>query len=807
MAELEYLDEMPVLDAQAAVGDIVVDDDGNIMPTEGMAEAQSDESFYDNLAEYMDEDDLAALADEIVEEVDHDKSSMEPWLRHLEEGIKELGWIEDKNRPAPFKGAASVTHPLLSEAVVQFQARALAEVFPSKGPVKSFVVGEQTEDKRRQAQRVENYMNYQMLEEDTSFFDELDKLLMFLPLVGSVFKKVYYDERKQTVISSFVPPEKFIAPYVAKSLEDAPRYTEILEMSDNEVRKDQVSGFFRDIELTETSPDMAEEGVDDTYDDVERRDPDIAEGDAPRTIYVTCCEKDLKGYEDEDGIALPYIVYTDVDTKKILAIYRNWDEADEYKTKKLNYIQYNYAPGPGFYGIGLYHMIGGLAKASTGSVRVLLDSAAFATLQGGIKSSDVRGKSGEIILQPGKYVDVNMTSEDLAKAFYTPPFKEPSPTMFRLLEYLVESGRRFASITEAMVGDAPNTGPVGTTVALIEQASKVFSAVHKRLHRSAHKEYRLRAALNYEYMPERYPYDVQGESREIFKEDFDERVDVIPVSDPNIYSSTQRIAMAQAEVELANTAPDIIRRERAYRDMLVALNISDVDGLIIDPNNVKRFDAVSEGARLIDGKPIKAFYDQNHDAHLAIHQAQIELAKSIGDDQQSQIIITQIIEHMNKHRAYKAHIEMSNIVMQQSGQQMPPIDLYDDTAHSEMPPQIENQVSEIAAQNVSAMIEYFQSRIPPPPEDAETQAKIERENQLAMAESQRRDVLAEKDSERKDFLAERGEARKDRQAKQELSRKSAMAAIDINRQDEMAEIQVEQVKKSAKANKGTSNDK
>ncbi len=695
-----------------------------------------------NLADAMDAKTRAKLADQVIEWVDADKESRKPWLRVFEDGLRLTGIIpESEDVQAPFKGASKVVHPLLIEHCVQFQARALKQLYPPAGPVKCGVIGKKTEALQAQAKRVEDFMNYQITTLDRSYFWDFDQKLFWLPLVGSCFKKSYKDPENPAFIRSIlVKADNILIPYSATSIQDASRITHRIECSHQQMLRWQRSGFYSDVPLDEPLDSEPTE-VQSSLDEADHKERVMAEGDAPHVLYECHCEYGVEGEEFR-----PHVVTVEEQSRQVIGVRRNWRATDAQQRKRLWFTQYRYLPGLGVYGFGIVHLMGGLGEAVTGCVRAFLDSAAFATMQGGFKSKDAR-IAKNVQLEPGVYIDTEMTFEELQKAFFNPPFKEPSPAMAQILELLIEAGRRFGSTTEALVGDAKNTGPVGTTVALIEQSSEVFSGIHKRLHVALGEEFRLRAELNGECLPDEYPYAVEDNERSVLREDFSERVDVSPVSDPNIYSSTQRIAIAQGELQLAQSAPEMYDTYEAHKRMLSALRSADIDTLLPNPNDIPPTDPVSEGSYLIVGKPVRAHLEEHHGAHLAVHQAQLAMMQGnpllAGPAQALQA-------HMAEHLALAYRLEM----MQAMGVVLPALDLRGKHSQREgLPAELDNEIAVRAAMAVQQQAAVVQAQAaaaqdqPPPAtepspiaqqsaereamRDQELQGRIAREQMLA----------------------------------------------------------------------------
>lgn len=664
-----------------------------------------------NLAEFIDESALGTIGQEVCEAVEADLQSRREWLQRFRKGMELLGVIEPSANLGVLRHAKEISHPMIAKALVQYQARAITEFFPPEGPVKTIVLGEKSPEAEAQADRVGGYMNYQLTVEDRAYFDEADQGFFLLGLEGSIFKKVYRDALAQKNLSRLVMARDFIVPYTATSLATALRYTHILPYSQNDVVKLQHNGFYLDTPLDVPTGSVAQgqEPAVDAQDKLEgKENSDLIEDDRPHLVYEQHCDWDLKGFEHKDevtgeatGIKLPYIIHVDRDTQKVLAIYRNWREDDPLKLKRIRFAHYKYLPGPGFYGLGLVHVIGGLGAAATGILRLLMVTAAFAGSGGGFKTKDMK-MSGGVELEPGVFKDTEHTHDQLSHGFYQPDFKAPPEALFRVLGLVVEGGDGFASSTEAMTGEAPSTGPVGTMVALIEQGSKVFSGIHKRTHMAAGDEFRMLAELNGEYLPEGgYPYEVPGETREIFPHDFDKRVDVSPVSDPNIFSSVQRIALGQSILQLAKEFPGDVSSTVAVSRMLAALRVPDVEELLIN-KKVPRADAVSENALLMIGKPIRAYPDQDHQAHMAV------VAAVMQDKQLPDPVKAAAAAHYAEHQALYWMAQASQAM------QVPPLPLDlgarpGQPVAAQMDPQVENQLSQRAAQIIN--------KLKPPPTD------------------------------------------------------------------------------------------
>jgi hypothetical protein len=677
---------------------------------------------YANLAEDLDKDKLSEISSDLINKFENDKSSRKDWEDQYSKGLKMLGVISEE-RDDPFPGASGVHNPLMAEAATQFQARAIAEMFPPGGPVKTQIIGKVTEEREQQAQRVQEFMNYQITQLMPDYFSELDQMLFNLSLAGSAFKKVYYDTTTNQVCAKFIPAEDLVVSYSTTELDTSPRYTQIMKLTTNDVKKYMKTGFYRDIKLTNASDDNPESQIQQTLDEIDG----ISPGNNDQTRQVLEFHIDYNIGNDEDDLELPYIITIDRSSQQVLAIRRNWKEDDELQKKRVYFIHYKYLPGLGFYGFGLIHMIGGLQHASTGALRALLDSAAFANLNGGFKAKGARIEGGDITVSPGEWVEVEAYGDDLRKSFIPLPFKEPSPTLMQLLGILTEAGRRFSSIADAMVGDAASSAPVGSIVAQIEQGSKVFSAIHKRLHMAQGKELKLIGELNGEFLDNEYPYEIIGDEKNVRRKDFDGRVDIIPVSDPNIFSAAQRIAMAQTELQLAQSAPNIIDVKKAYQRLIRALNIPEPEELMIADMKPKRMDPVSENMSVLNGKPIEAFSDQNHTAHIAVHQQFLSDPRFGGNKQAQQAILGPMLAHLGEHLAFQYRQTMQSLGQQAGmGMELPLIDF--DEEEEGLSPDIENALSQFEAQTAQML-----AQTQPPSED---QVKAQQQNAKDQAEIQ-----------------------------------------------------------------------
>src|SRR6056300_685495 len=716
-------------------------------------------NHYANLAEELENQEVLNIGKSLIRAYEDDKASRKDWEDQYSKGLKMLGVIVE-DRQDPFPGASGVHNPLMAEAATQFQARAISEMFPPGGPVKTQIIGKVTEEREMQAQRVQEFMNYQITQLMPDYFSELDQMLFNLALAGSAFKKVYYDTASDQVSAKFIPAEDLVVSYSTTELDTSPRYTQIMKLTTNDVRKYMKSGFYRDIKLSQASDDGEESQIQQTLDEVDG----ISPGNNDQTRQVLEFHVDYNLGNDEDDLELPYVITIDRSSQQILAIRRNWKEDNKLQNKRVYFIHYKYLPGLGFYGFGLIHMIGGLQHASTGALRALLDSAAFANLNGGFKAKGARIEGGDITVSPGEWVEVEAYGDDLRKSFIPLPFKEPSPTLMQLLGILTESGRRFTSIADAMVGESAGSGPVGTTIAIIEQGSKVFSAIHKRLHQAQGREFQLIYRLNGEYLDDEYPYEVIGETKKIRRKDFDSAINVVPVSDPNIFSQAQRIALAQTGLQLAQQAPSIIDTKEAYRRFLQALNIPDYQDLIIEDEDTPRRDPVSENMALLNGKPIKVFEDQDHQAHLMVHQQFINDPRFGGNPEAKQVLYPLMMAHIGQHMAFLYQQQMQAQVPQgvptSTGQFN---DEFREEETKEIPIEQENRIAAAAAQAAQQLM----GSMPMSPQ----QQQMEMEKQEKQANLQ---LKAEELNIRKARFAEgikdkeRVNARKDAETKAKL---------------------------------------
>ena len=655
-------------------GDFVMQEDGSAV-LESDLQQPIESGFSENLAELLDDAELMRISNQLVDGIEKDKSSREDWERTYTDGLKYLGMKFDDERSEPFEGASGVIHPLLGEAVTTFQAQAYKELLPSGGPVKTQVIGAYDSAVEEQAQRVKEFMNYQIVHVMEEFDEELDQMLFYLPLAGSAFKKVYYDEGLGRAVSKFVAPEDLIVPYFTTDLETCPRITNVVKMPENEVKKLQAIGFYRRIEI-ETGDD--EQTTSDAKEEINKLtglEPSYDTGEVS-LLYEVHCNLEIDGFEDVDadgmptGVKLPYIVTIDANSNEVLSIRRNFVENDPLKNKIEYFVHFKFLPGLGFYGFGLTHMIGGLSKASTSILRQLIDAGTLANLPAGFKTRGIRIRDEDTPIQPGEFRDVDAPGGSLRESIQPLPFKEPSGTLLNLLGILVDGGKKFASIAEINTGQGNPNAPVGTTLALLERSTKVLSAIHKRLHNSQKKEFKLLAQVFKEYLPPEYPYAIAGGQANIKLNDFDERVDIFPVSNPDIFSQSQRIAMAQEMMQLVQSNPEVHGPSgiyESYKRMYAAIGVDNIDKILQPPppTDPKPTEAGFENNKLLLGQQAQAFGQQNHDAHIASHIALLQTPPVQMNAQVQALIHSHIMQHLQMKADALAEQQMPPEIQQQ----------------------------------------------------------------------------------------------------------------------------------------------
>ena len=641
-----------------------------------------------NLAEFMDEAELTALGSELVGLYNADKESRHDWEESYIKGLDLLG-MKFEDRTTPWDGACGVFHPMLSEAVVRFQSQTIMEIFPASGPAKTAIVGELTDEKVKQAQRVQDYLNYMMTVKMPEYRTETEKLLFSLPIAGSAFRKVYYDENLGRACSMFVPAEDFVVSYGAADLETAERATHVMKKSSNEVLKLQQKGFYRDVELPAPAPDTTEIAA--KYNKLTGDHPNY-EVDQRHTLLEMMVNVDLAGFEDlvegePTEIGLPYVITVDKSSNIILSIRRNWKEGDELKLKRQHFVHYQYLPGLGFYGFGLVHMIGGLTKSATSLLRQLVDAGTLANLPGGLKARGLRIKGDDSPIMPGEFRDVDVPGGVIRDNIAFLPYKEPSAVLHQMLQEIVEDGRRFASAGDVKAADINGEAPVGTTLALLEREMKVISAVQARVHASMKEELQILCEIVADFGPTEYPYDT--EENAITAEDFDDRVDIIPVSDPNAGTMAQRIMQYQAALQLASQAPQMYNLPLLHRQMLEVLGIRDASKIIPSDDDMKPTDPISENMNLMIGEPVKAFIYQDHHAHIEAHTAAMndpKIAELLNLAPDAEMKQAALAAHIAEHVAFQYRRDIEK----ELGVPLPPVD-------SSLPEDIEYRLSQLVA--------------------------------------------------------------------------------------------------------------
>ena len=667
-------------------GGIIIDFEGGI--TESLLGGEDHDS---NLAEFIDDETLQSMASELVSDFQSDKESRSDWARAYVKGLDLLG-MKVEDRQQPWAGASGVFHPILTEAVVRFQAQAMGEIFPASGPVRTKIIGKITPEKTDQASRVETEMNYLLTEEMTEYRDETEQLLFKLPIAGSAFKKVYYDPLMERPCSMFVPSEDFVVSYGASDLQTCPRYTHVMKKTQNEVLQLQVNGFYRDVDLPEPEPDYSD--IQEKYDELDGEDA-IVEDDDRHTILEMHVDMNMpEEFDDPNGIARPYVVTIDKTSSTILSIRRNWYKDDEKKKKRMHFVHYRYLPGLGFYGTGLIHLIGGLAKSATSILRQLIDAGTLSNLPAGLKARGLRIKGDDSPLMPGEFRDVDVPGGAIRDSITFIPYKEPSSVLYSLLGNIVEEGRRIGSVADIQVGDMNPQAPVGTTLALMERSMKVMSGVQARLHAALKNELRILAKIIHDYMPEEYAYEMDGDFNRI--EDFDRRVDVVPVSDPNAATMSQRVMQYQAALQLAQQAPQLYDMGKLHRQMLEVLGIQDASSIIKLPDDIKPKDPVTENMAILKQEPVKAFMYQDHEAHIQVHMAALEdpkIQQIVGQSPFAGAIQSAMAAHITEHVAYQYRKEIQLSL----GVEMPDED-------QPLPQDVEEQVSRLAAEAAQKLL-------------------------------------------------------------------------------------------------------
>jgi len=689
MAEIDKAIEEEVVTPDSEEVDIEVEGEEPTTVEEAVNET---EEFFKNLAEDMSDETLQRMSNQLLDDYKKDRVSRKDWETSYTNNLDLLG-IKHTEMTRPFKGSASVTHPLLSEAVTSFQAQAYKELLPSQGPVRTRVLGMEDNEKINQAQRVQDFMNYMITEEMEEYTPEFDQLLFYLALAGSAFKKVYYDEVMQRAVSKFIPAEDLVVPYYTTDLMECERITHVIKMGENEILKKQAAGFYRDVELKPTASGPTE--IEKKYQELEGVTPstDKQYSYSVLEMHVDCNLDEFENTNSEKEVKVPYIISIDEGSGEVLSIYRNYDMTDETKKRKEYFVHFKFLPGLGFYGFGLTHMIGGLSRTATQSLRQLLDAGTLSNLPAGFKSRGIRIRDDDQPFQPGEFRDVDAPGGNIKDQFQILPFKEPSATLYQLMGFVVQAGQKFAAITNMDTGNDLQNRAVGTTVSLLERGSRVMSAIHKRCYYSMRREFRLLSKVFSTYLPPIYPYSVYGADQAVKQTDFDDRVDVIPVADPNIMSMAQRVTLANENLKIAMSNPMMHNLREAYRRVYEALGTQDIDQLLIPQEKPMPKDPATENMESIMQKPLKAFPQQDHDAHIAAHVAFMQTRMVQINPQ----VYSALQAHISEHVSLKAQGEVGAMVqedpnLQQMLQQDP------EAAQIRMESMIAQRIAEVTTQ-------------------------------------------------------------------------------------------------------------
>ena len=726
-------------------------------------------SFESNLAEHVEDGELNSIALDLISKFDSDKSSRGDWEQTYKEGLDYLG-LESEDRTTPWAGACGVFHPMLSEAVVRFQSQTIQEIMPAQGPVKTQVWGKFSPERDKQAKRVQQYLNYQLLEVMTEYRSETEKLLFSLPLAGSAFRKIYFDSSLGRPTSMFVPAEDFVVAFNEADLEQAERYTHVMNRSTNQIKKLQVSGFYRDVELTPSNVET--NAITDKYIEIGGVRPSW-DKDERHQLLEMHVDMDLPGFESPDEIALPYVVTIDKGNHTILSIYRNWSEDDSHRTKKQHFVHYGYVPGIGFYNLGLIHMIGGLAKSATSLLRQLVDAGTLSNLPGGLKTRGLRIKGDDTPIMPGEFRDVDVPGGVIRDNITFLPYKEPSQVLYQLLGNIVEEGRRFASMADLNVADMNQEAPVGTTLAIMERAMKVQSAIQARIHASLKQEYKILATIVRDYTSPAYPYETD-EGEDIKAEDFDDRIDVVPVSDTNASSMAQRIMQYQAALQLAAQSPDLYDLPLLHRQMMELIGIPNADKVVPNKDDVLPKDPVSENQDMLILSPVKVFEYQDHDAHMRVHMAiknDPDVSQQIQNSPNGQAVCGAMDAHIREHLAFIFRRQIE----EELGVPLPPSD-------EKLPENVERRLSVLVADAADQMLGKKQQQ-------AQAEQAAQQQQDPIIQQRERELAIQEQDAQRKQQTDV---------ARQQLEEQKLAA----NQQQDAAELELEREKLASKERLG-----
>jgi len=699
-----------------------VDDDGGVIVdfTENteMEATDSVAEWFGNMVEELDDEDLTDIANTVIENFEADRDSRQEWESMFEKGFDLLG-LKLEHGSEPFEGACTAVHPLLIESAVKFQSKASNELFPSSGPVKTQIIGQATQEKELQANRVQNFMNYQLTEQMPEYFDEFERMLFHLPLIGSAFKKMYYDATVKRPKSEFIPIDQFYVSYYATDLGNADRYTHLIYRSPVEIQRDIRAGVYEDVDLPEPSMGTTT-NFGEKLDTIIGLSPS-SDNDPQYVLLEQHCYLDI----EEEGELLPYIVTVEKDSRQVLSIRRNYKENDANKEKINHFVHYRFVPGFGFYGFGLIHFLGNLTMSATAAMRSLIDAGQFANLPGGFKAKGVRMVGDNDPISPGEFKEVEATGIDLSRAIVPLPYKEPSSTLFEMLQFVAAAGQKFADSTEQVISDAASYGPVGTTMALLEASSKFFSAIHKRLHKTQKDEFKILARIDFDYLPDKYPYDVPYESRNIFKRDFDGRIDILPVSDPNIPSNAHRMMLANMALQMAQQSPPgMFNLEALNRTILNASNMPNIDQILPPKIEPQQLDPVSDIMAATKGIPIAAFPGQNHDAHIQVKMAYLQDPQNGGNPIMQRI--APILQANIQEHSIMKYQEQINGVSQEALKQVP--------ENSRTPSIVEMAMAQAAQEVMNANQAMGKVESPEQQLVSIEQAKVELEKQKLQAD-------------------------------------------------------------------------
>ena len=744
-------------------------EDGSVVVEFGDDPEMDENAPHDaNLAEYIKDAELEAIADELIDHFSSDRESRSEWASAYIKGMDLLG-MKVEERTEPWNGASGVYHPMMTEAVVKFQAQAMGELLPASGPVRSKIVGKLTTEKFEQAQRVETELNYLITEKMPDYRDEMEQMLFKLPMAGSAFKKIYFDPITERPVSQFVPAEDLVVSYGASNLRTAPRFTHVMKKTPEEVLKLQVNGFYRDIELPAAARDVTD--IEEKYNELEGSEPTFSD-DPRHTILEMHVDLDLpEPFDDVDGVALPYVVTVDKSSSIVLAIRRNWYEDDRKREKRMHVVHYPYLPGMGFYGTGLIHTLGGLTKSATSIMRQLIDAGTLSNLPAGFKARGMRITGDNTPIMPGEFRDVDVPAGAIKENIVPLPYKEPSSVLYSLLGNVVDEGRRIGAVGDIQIGDINAQAPVGTTLALMERSMQVMSGIQARLHAAMKQELRILASIVHDYMPAEYAYEMDEPSDRI--SDFDGRVDVIPVSDPNAATMAQRIMQYQAALQLAQQAPQMYDMGKLHRQMLEVLGIKDAEDIIKLPEDIKPADPVTENMAILKQEPVKPFAYQDHEAHIQTHMLAMQdpkITQIVGQSPFASAIQSAMMSHITEHVALQYRVE----IQKQLGVELP-------DPEAPLPEDVELQVSRLAAQAADKLFNKDQA------EAAAEQAAAQQADPLTQI--QQRELMIKETELKHKIEMDKLKVNIDALAKQENARLQ-QARIDSEEEKEAARIGV-----------------